>query len=182
MHLSEGITEIDSAAFCNDKMLYKLVIPVSVKMIMNHAFDGCYYLEDVQFNGDSFEQGVDKTAFDGTRWLLKSGDLVQIGSYLFMYKGLDDELNIPDGITGGATANFSATTIVYPSSYAFSSNELLLVDNTITIKFTDEEKHYFDNLIYEKSGAVQITVEATKGSTVWNDAIAHGLNVVEKTE
>lgn len=180
LHLPEGITEIGNSAFYNDKMLYKVVIPATVEDISTSAFENCYYLEEVQFDGDTFERGVWDNAFYGTRWLMNSGDLVQIGTYLYMYKGSEDTLIIPDGITGGRTSNYNAKIICYPSTYSFTIHELNVVEDDITIMFADEDIHYFDEIEYYSNDEAYVTVVATPNSTVWYDAIAHGLKVIEK--
>lgn len=182
VHLPEGLVEIGGASFADCMSLYDITIPSTVERIEGSAFFQCHNLGEVQINGEPSVNYVESDAFEQTKWLRKCGDYAMVGRVLYAYKGTDDPVNIPEGTVGGNTESIGAKVIVYPASYQFSELELSHVENYITLMFIDEGQHYFDNVKEKKYGYGKITVMATPNSTVWNDASALGINVVEKTE
>lgn len=88
---------IGNNAFANDSILQKVVITDNARLIGENTFYGCKKLKDV-----SIGKGINDiacNAFNQTPWLKKQSDMVIINDLLFLYKGEEKNVVIPEGIT-----------------------------------------------------------------------------------
>ncbi len=98
----------------------RVTIPDTVTAIEEMAFYNCTSLSEIDFP-DSLEK-IGQDAFDGTPWLENySGDFViPVNGLLVKYKGQDENVNIPEGISvicdGAFFLDDHVKSVVIPSS------------------------------------------------------------------
>lgn len=121
-----NITEIKAAFQGNDRIT-SVQIPEGVRRIMGGAFYNCTKLENISFPSSLEEVcniGMDTciTPFDNTPWAAKQGDFLIVASILLAYRGDDEEIIIPEGVTAiGRNVfweNNRIKSIVLPNSMA----------------------------------------------------------------
>lgn len=114
------VTEINDGAFSGKTRLSKVVIPDSVTKIGKYAFYQCKRLQEVEIPDSVTEIGWN--ILNDTPWIQNyPGDFVIVGNgILIEYKGEDEQVVIPDGVTaiGGCTFenNRSIVSITIPGS------------------------------------------------------------------
>ena len=101
----EGVTEIGTGAFQNNKELKKVTLPEGITKIGNYAFAGCAALENMPLPASLKEIGEysfqNCSALKSSEGGLSFGDnLTKIGKYAFYgCKSLSGNLVIPDSVT-----------------------------------------------------------------------------------
>ncbi|MBR1529672.1 MAG: leucine-rich repeat domain-containing protein [Oscillospiraceae bacterium] len=94
----DGVTKIGDRAFFACETLTSVNIPESVTSIGYEAFHMCTSLTEVRISGNVKNLG--SYVFAGTPWLMEyPDDFVTINGTLLEYKGKDNAVIIPDGIT-----------------------------------------------------------------------------------
>jgi len=118
--IPEGFTRIEEKAFLGCERLEKVILPDSLEVIGEHAFDGCEKLTEVHIpagvklfdNGAFYECSaladinippdaeVRGLSLSKTAWSEKyKGDFVIVNGKLYEYKGSDENVIIPEGVT-----------------------------------------------------------------------------------
>lgn len=98
MIIPDGVTEIGRSAFEDRTDIIKVVIPSSVKIIRNRAFDGCENLIEVKFS-DGLETICEEAfAYTGIESVIIPDSVTSIESAAF-HRCDCKEVNLPDGLT-----------------------------------------------------------------------------------
>lgn len=95
--LPDQLTNIRYYLFGDCTSLDNVVIPDSVRTIEDSAFKGCTSLSHITFSKNLYDAGVQ--TFDGTPWLEQQSGLVFTGPTVYLYKGNDEKVIIPEGTT-----------------------------------------------------------------------------------
>ena len=96
------VTGINPYAFCNCNNIISITIPEKVRIIGEGAFDNCYNLTTVIFEGDSQLELIDDNAFNYCTSLYDiqiPDGVVKIGYRAFYYCASLERINIPESVT-----------------------------------------------------------------------------------
>ncbi len=133
--LSSRIKEIGKGAFAGCSSLSSISLP-NVYKIGDYAFKGCSSLENAELSQKLHTIGI--AAFHDTPFLENdTRDYIIYGTVVYDYRGNDDDITIPDGITtigyyAFSRLNISSVTIpesvITINSYAFTQTGLKTVN------------------------------------------------------
>lgn len=116
--LSNKLVTISESAFHSCSSLKCIVIPESIRWIETDAFYGCSNLTSVILPDKL--PSIDVQAFSETPCQREQGGYVILGNTLVGYKGSDQTLIIPDGVTGitsyAIAGNSNITSVKIPNS------------------------------------------------------------------
>lgn len=109
--IPEGVTKIGNEAFYRNEHLTSVVIPKSVRRICESAFQYCDKLSEITFKGK--EPVIEAGAFVDTEWIKNKPDdfVIFNKSVLHCYKGSNQKVIVPDGITRICQYAFDSDTI-----------------------------------------------------------------------
>ncbi len=154
--IPDQVTHIHTYAFSECNNLTKVNIPSSVTNLGSCAFYYCEALSDIDILCDlkNIELGAD--IFSGTKWQNSMGEFPIYDTVLFRYRGEDETVIVPDGVTRICTFAFedteSITKIVLPDSLVQIDNEAFcwcfgLEEITIPSSVTTISDSAFDECI-----------------------------------
>ncbi len=161
----EGVREIASNAFAYNSTVKEVILPSTLEKIGDNAFVHCYSLEKI--NVPSTVSHIGAGAFDDTIWMYKqTSDFVVVNGILIAYKGTDQHVEIPEGITAVGSGAFMAndallsahlpSTIIYIDSMAFGGcSSVRLVNIPGSVEWVDE---------YAFAGCTKLTLHGSLDS------------------
>ncbi len=163
--IPDGIKTIAANAFAYNTTIKRVNFPSSLEKIGDNAFVHCYFLRDVKVPTSVSHIGAG--AFDDTEWLnTYDSDLIVINGILIAYKGADENVELPEGVTAIGAGAFMANeeilsvhlpdSVLYIDSMAFGGcTSLLQINIPRSVAWIDE---------YSFAGCRNLTIYGRIGS------------------
>ena len=156
-----GVEKLGTAAFRNCSSLRRITIPVSLRVIGDYAFDGCFDLSNITFTQGHLER-IGVHAFSSCVSLLQMmlpSTVTELGESAFSSCTFLTEVNIPDGVVELAPYTFAACT------------ELQRILIPCSVKYVDETA--FSDCFALTDVTLPATLPLTLPGTVSNVSYIH---------
>lgn len=143
-----GVKNIASNAFAYNTTVKEIILPDTVEKIGDNAFVHCYSLEKIIIPTTVSHIGAG--AFDDTVWMFnQQTDFVTVNGILISYKGGENHVELPNGITAIGSGAFMAQenlrsvhlpdSVIYIDSMAFGGcTQLRLINIPDSVEWIDE--------------------------------------------